>query len=120
MRFRGKKEYGNYKTDSCPFCGKIATQKNEQGVAVCRLHLKEELPERKCHCGKWLELKSGKFGPYFNCIDCGNLSYDKGMERSTVEPVKKEEPIKTPIRRSSLYEKKKVIEITSDDVEYFD
>ena len=119
MRFKAKKQYGNYKTDSCPFCGKVATQKNAQGLSVCRFHTKESLPERKCHCGKWLELRSGKFGPYFNCINCGNMNYDKGMERSTSEVVKKE-PVKKPALRSTLYEEKKVIEITSDDVEYFD
>ncbi|MBU1974253.1 MAG: hypothetical protein KKH52_02550, partial [Nanoarchaeota archaeon] len=64
MKFKAKKEYGNYKTENCPFCGKIATLKNEQGVAVCRLHLKEAVADRQCQCGKWLELRSGKFGPY--------------------------------------------------------
>ena len=118
MRFKAKKEYGNYKTDSCPFCGKVATQKNEQGVSVCRLHLKEQVEDRKCQCGKWLELRAGKFGPYFNCINCGNMNYDKGMVRSTLVEVKEE--VKKPELKSSLYEEKKVIEITSDDVEYFD
>tara|TARA_Y100000310_G_scaffold337165_1_gene423543 strand:- start:187 stop:540 length:354 start_codon:yes stop_codon:yes gene_type:complete len=117
MRFKAKKQYGNYKMDSCPFCGKVATQKNEQGVAVCRLHLKETVEDRKCQCGKWLELRSGKFGPYFNCINCGNMNYDKGMVRSTAAPVVKAEVKKFESNRVS---EKKVIEITSNDVEYFD
>ena len=122
MRFKTKKKYGDYKTDNCPFCGKVATQKNEQGLSVCRFHVKESLPERKCMCGKWLELRSGKFGSYFNCINCGNMNYDKGLERSTAVKTKTKKPIKINklTRRSTLYENKKVIEITSDDVEYFD
>lgn len=123
MRFKAKKRYGDYKTDNCPFCGKVATLMNERGVAVCRLHLKEKFEDRKCVCGRWLELRSGKFGPYFNCLNCGNLSYDKGLERSTAV---KSEPVTTetkttskPALKSSLYEKKEV-QITTDDVEYFD
>ena len=124
MRFKAKKVYGKSKIESCPFCGKMATQKNAQGVAVCRLHLKETVEDRKCQCGKWLELKSGKFGPYFNCLNCGNLSYEKGMARSTAPEIKPkqvrtEQPKLKRELKSSLYEREE-IEITSNDVEYFD
>ena len=79
MRFKGKKVYGSYKRITCPFCERNATQKNEQGLDVCHLHTKQVFDEIKCLCGSWLELRSGKFGAYFNCIKCGNMNYDKAM-----------------------------------------
>jgi len=87
MRFSRKKSYGNYQIIKCPFCERRATQKNEQGLNVCHLHTKNTLEEIKCTCGSWLEAKSGKYGPYFNCLNCGNLSYQKGMEIKTVTKV---------------------------------
>ncbi|MBI2125085.1 hypothetical protein HYU08_00860 [Candidatus Woesearchaeota archaeon] len=62
--FRRKKTYGEYKVSHCPFCDKIATSKNEQGLDVCRVHTKQNIEEIKCTCGSWLETRSGKFGPY--------------------------------------------------------
>jgi len=112
-----KKEYGKYQTDNCPFCGGIATQKNAQGIAVCRSHLQSQMEDRRCVCGKWLELCSGKYGPYFFCLNCGNVSLSKGLKRGTAI---KAEPLKEkPGLKSSLYEGKE-IEITSRDAEYFD
>ncbi|MBU0470780.1 MAG: hypothetical protein KKA62_01935 [Nanoarchaeota archaeon] len=149
VKFKGKKSYGNYKTSSCPFCGKIATHKNEQGLEVCRLHTKQSLEEIKCSCGSWLEQRSGKFGPYFNCIKCGNINYKKGMEmkeliRPTYEDILgkddigKTSSVKTKPAVSSFSsssyndertytqkkenpkKERKEITISSNDVEYFD
>src|SRR3989338_2920267 len=80
MRFHDKKVYGQSKLSNCTFCGRTATQKTEAGLEVCYLHTKEKLPEVKCTCGSWLEQRSGKFGPYFNCLRCGNINFKKAME----------------------------------------
>jgi len=80
MKWKRKKTYGNYKTSTCPFCERLATSKNEQGLEVCHKHKTKLLDEIKCVCGSWLESCSGKFGPYFNCLNCGNVNYNKAME----------------------------------------
>ncbi len=126
-----KKTYGDYKRNNCSFCGKYATQKTETGLDVCRDHLKAKLEEIKCTCGSWLEQRNGKFGPYFNCLNCGNFNFNKGMEIKAItmkdQPTtktitsKKPKTSSKPFQRTS-YEKKnpKEITITSNDVEYFD
>lgn len=121
-RFKAKKSYGNYKTSNCPFCGKIATQRNEQGMDVCRLHVKTKMQEIKCTCGSWLETRSGKFGPYFNCVNCGNINYKKGLKMKTMTTPTFQEEIKEPVRKEKKesFRERKEITITSDDVEYFD
>jgi len=116
---RIKKVYGASKTLTCPFCERTATQKNDQGLEVCHLHIKTNLEEFKCLCGSWLELKVGKFGPYFNCIKCGNMNYKKAMEikKATETKEKSNSPqLKIPERKKELTERI----ITSNDVEYFD
>ncbi len=77
MRF--KKVYGASKVDKCPFCGKQAVTENSAGVPVCLTHKDASLPELKCICGEWLDVQSGKFGPYFRCMRCGNVSWSKAM-----------------------------------------
>ena len=141
-RFRGRKQYGQSKVSYCSFCGKIATQKSDTGLEVCLQHKSETLEEIKCTCGKWLEQRDGKFGAYFNCINCGNVNYAKAMEIKAIthdpsKQKKKEAPlintsphISKPISSSSYVHnpysraKKRIsakeIEITSDDLEYFD
>tara|TARA_Y100000310_G_scaffold276505_1_gene293692 strand:+ start:1107 stop:1466 length:360 start_codon:yes stop_codon:yes gene_type:complete len=116
-RRRIKKSYGEYKRLICPFCDRNATQNNEQGLDVCHLHTKSVMPEVKCTCGKWLELKVSKFGPYFNCIDCGNINYKKGMEIKEMTTVieDKKVHVSEPVK-----EEKKVVTISSRDVDYFD
>ncbi len=119
MGFKAKKVYGQSKQLECPFCGKIATTRNEKGVDVCVQHQKEVLEEIKCTCGSWLEQRSGKFGPYFNCINCGNMNFSKGMEMKNITARPSQEKVtieKKPIEK----EPPKEITITSDDVFYFD
>lgn len=124
--FRRKKTYGEYKVSHCPFCDKIATSKNEQGVDVCRLHTKQKIEEIKCTCGSWLETRSGKFGPYFNCVKCGNINYNKGMAmkdlttptfQKEIEEVEKESK---KSKKDIFTEEHKETVISSRDVEYFD
>ena len=75
-----KKIYGMSKKDVCPFCQNQATTTNEQGIPVCIKHKQAIFPDLKCACGDYLDLKKGKFGPYFNCMSCGNLSWAKVMD----------------------------------------
>ncbi len=80
------KRYGESKRMDCPFCQKPATLNNAQGIPTCLAHKEQQLPDLKCMCGSWLELRQGDWGPYFNCTNCGNLSFAKAMARSTPAP----------------------------------
>jgi predicted RNA-binding Zn-ribbon protein involved in translation (DUF1610 family) len=84
------KRYGQSKVEECPFCGKQAIVKNKQGLNVCQAHIGQDIPDIRCVCGSYLELKTGKFGPYFVCINCGNINLKKGLEMQTMQ--KKEKP----------------------------
>lgn len=72
------KRYGQSKVDKCPFCGKQSITSNKQGVPVCLKH-KTEYLELKCLCGDWLDIRSGKWGPFCTCIKCGALSFSKAL-----------------------------------------
>jgi hypothetical protein len=71
------KRYGHSKVDSCPFCNKIGTVKNNQGVSVCENHKNSAIQDLKCVCGDYLDLRNGKYGAYFNCMNCGNMNMNK-------------------------------------------
>lgn len=130
--FRRQKTYGSYKESFCPFCNKVATFRNEQGMNVCKEHLTQKFEEIRCTCGSWLETRSGKFGPYFNCVNCGNINYNKGLAmKGMTTPIKVEEPkpvkafsefseykVKKEIKKEREEQKETVI--SSRDVEYFD
>jgi hypothetical protein len=79
------KRYGESRIDTCPFCKQHATATNKQGVAVCIRHKNNSLPDMKCACGSYLELRNGKFGVYFSCLKCGNVSLSKALEMNDVE-----------------------------------
>jgi hypothetical protein len=87
-RFVKKKSYGEYKVITCPFCERTATQKTEEGLEVCHKHTTSKLEIIRCTCGKLLEQRSGKFGPYFNCINCGNFNFNKAMEIKAITKLK--------------------------------
>ena len=74
------KKYGQSKITNCPFCNKTSIATNKQGIPVCKLHTSTNLPDLKCVCGEYLDLKQGKYGPYFNCMSCGNINFNKAME----------------------------------------
>ena len=105
-----RKVYGQSRPDNCPFCGKPATSKNMQGVPVCQAHREKLLSDMKCICGEWLDVRSGKFGAYFHCMNCGNISYYKGIE---MNPGIKQAPAATNPTQA-----KKHIVITSDEVDF--
>jgi transcription elongation factor Elf1 len=85
------KRYGESKTFECPFCGKESIAKNSQGLNVCQDHKDRNLPDIKCVCGSYLDIRVGKFGPYFNCINCGNLNLNKGLELMEMQEQKEKD-----------------------------
>ena len=92
------KRYGQSKINACPFCGKRAITENSQGVPVCIKHKGDSL-DLKCICGDWLDVLSGKWGPYCRCMCCGNISWAKAMEvnpnisqKNVVKEVKEDRP----------------------------
>ncbi len=130
MRFKAKKVYGESKLPYCYFCGKIATRKNDNGLEVCYLHTKAVMEEIKCTCGSWLEQRSGKFGAYFNCANCGNINLAKVAEMKAIMKQKEgnvtttntnlvSTPSFTPPKKIEPKERKEIV-ISSRDAEYFD
>lgn len=89
-----KKVYGQSKEDTCVWCGKLATVENDAGLLVCPAHKNNEMPSIRCTCGEWLDLKAGKFGPFFLCFNCGPVSFAKGMELKELNVPAKKKPIK--------------------------
>jgi hypothetical protein len=94
------KRYGASKKQDCPFCDKPALAQNKQGIPTCAGHKEKALKDMKCMCGSWLELRQGSWGPYFNCTNCGNLSFAKAMARATPQtvPEKKRTPAHITVR----------------------
>jgi len=90
--YRGRKTYGVSKTNTCPFCGRPAYNKNSQGVPVCKDHIKEQLNDLRCVCGSWLDIKEGKYGVFFTCMNCGAINLKKGLEMNGY-PLKKIEDL---------------------------
>jgi len=101
------KKYGQYRIATCPFCTNQATVKNKQEVPVCDVHRNESLPDMKCNCGSYVELAVGKWGPYFRCLKCGNVPFNRIMESNDLQAkpklVKKDStPTETTIRSDEL------------------
>ncbi|HLC81766.1 MAG TPA: hypothetical protein VJH68_03845 [Candidatus Nanoarchaeia archaeon] len=119
MKFKAKKKYGSYKTPACAFCQRMATHKTNFGLETCQQHSKNSLPEIKCICGSWLEQKSGRFGPYFNCPKCGNVNFKKGLELKELTAKKAITETKIIPPEKLVLKEKKEITITSEDLEYF-
>ncbi|MBS3157742.1 hypothetical protein J4206_00470 [Candidatus Woesearchaeota archaeon] len=124
------KRYGMSKIDSCPFCQKNATTLNSQKVPVCAAHKQDQLDGLKCICGSTLDILNGKFGVFFSCMKCGNISLKKVLEFNTVKPMAKEvnqqrQPIRSSSERKETNDRKETsnrteITIRSDDPRYFD
>jgi len=112
------KRYGDYKVENCPFCGKISVTKNKQGVPVCIKHKDYELSNLKCACGEWLDVAEGKYGPYFRCMNCGNINFKKGIE---INPQVKDNVAKkddSSEKKDTKKEKPKEVTVTSDQLDY--
>jgi predicted RNA-binding Zn-ribbon protein involved in translation (DUF1610 family) len=113
------KRYGESMIETCPFCGRQSIIKNPQGVPVCTDHKDKNLPEMKCVCGSHLLMQSGKFGVYFNCLKCGNMSLKKVLE---INPnIMHAEIAKEKINRPEIAKKQeaRTQTIRSDDPRYF-
>ena len=106
------KKYGAYKKTNCPFCDEPATTHNAQEIPVCRPHKDKELEDVKCICGSYLALEIGTYGPFFSCVNCGNLSFKKGLEMRSPFAKKTKEVEK----KSSAVE----MTVRSDDPRFFD
>jgi hypothetical protein len=78
------KRYGESKRDACPFCKRQALTSNAEGVPVCIDHKNSSLPDLKCVCGSILTQLKGKFGIFFNCMKCGNVSQSRVFEMNDV------------------------------------
>lgn len=74
------KRYGESKVDRCPFCGQQAFARNNQGIPVCNDHRSMELNDLKCACGSYLDMRIGKFGPFFICERCGTKNMTQALE----------------------------------------
>jgi len=107
------KKYGSYREDLCPFCKGNATTKNPQQVPVCYGHKKSVMKDLTCFCGDLLELKDGKYGVYFNCMNCGNMNIKKAVEMNPEFKEVKQEKKKRP----PLFPTSKETTITSDEVD---
>ncbi len=123
------KRYGMSKIDCCPFCQKHATTTNSQKVPVCAAHKQDLLNDLKCICGSTLDILNGKFGVFFLCMKCGNISLKKVLEFNDVKPKAKEASAQRfsnnssnnhrPNNQRQPTERKEII-VRSDDPRYFD
>lgn len=126
------KKYGQSRINPCPFCGKTAVAENPQGVPVCSKHLKNFIPDLKCLCGDWLEIKKGKWGPYCHCLRCGNLNFKRILEINPKIEVEQTTETESTIGNKETKNKKPVskkqeeqptqkeITIDSNDPNFFD
>jgi hypothetical protein len=109
--------------ENCPFCGRQAIIENEQGLPVCTAHKDKLMPEMRCACGQYLLMQKGKFGIFFNCLRCGNVSLKKALEYNDImkpEPAKRVEETISKKGISKESNKPQNITIRSDDPDYFD
>lgn len=116
------KRYGQSKIDLCPFCEKAATAKNIQDVPVCQNHKKTLLPDLKCSCNSYMDLRKGKFGVYFSCMNCGNMNIKKALSlnpslESGMPSDKSGEKIANKPLEKTIKKETKEITITSDEVD---
>ena len=120
------KVYGESKTVQCPFCSKPAMSISCQKVPVCKNHVDAKLPEIKCTCGSWLEMREGKWGPFFLCLRCGPVSFKKAIEMLKMMPAKEAIQIKTSAPTTTPRPAPKPAQrpahqvVRSDDPRFFD
>jgi hypothetical protein len=88
----GGKRYGEAKIAACPFCGAGAYSKNKDGVPVCAAHKNSSLGEMKCACGEWLDMRQGKWGPFFLCSKCGPVNMTKALSTQSESGIAKKAP----------------------------
>ena len=79
------KRYGESKTNKCPFCERDAFFQNSQKIPTCKDHKNKTLDNLKCMCGSWLDMREGKYGVFFTCINCGALNIKKVLEMNSIQ-----------------------------------
>ncbi len=133
------KRYGESKIEKCPFCEDsrtLPTVVNSQGFSVCLKHKNSilDVENMKCVCGEYLELLSGKFGPFFKCMECGNINLKKAFEFNIIKDISQDSGTKFSSKSTASYnsrssesdrpdskhKERKEIFIRSDDPRYFD
>jgi len=100
------KRYGQSQIAKCPFCGMMSTTVNSQKIPTCVKHKESSLDNLKCACGGYLDLKHGKFGPFFTCFKCGIVNMRKALDVNSgqynVQGVKTQTaPVKTQIDQTT-------------------
>jgi len=119
------KRYGQSKNDECPFCSKRALTMNNQGIPVCNDHKNEKMKDMRCACGSWLTQMKGKFGVFYNCVNCGNINLRKALEinggaQATEEKeTKQTKQVQAKPNYKAVSETKKEITITSDELDFY-
>lgn len=58
----------------------MSTTVNAQKIPTCVKHKESSLDNLKCACGGYLDLKHGKFGPFFTCFKCGIVNMRKALD----------------------------------------
>jgi hypothetical protein len=115
-----RKEYGKSKIDKCPFCNSQAIFTNKQGFAVCKDHKDSLLNDMKCVCGDYLDLKKGKYGMFYTCMNCGTMSQAKVFSINEVKDISEKKSIpQKQINKNIIKKQKKEVTIRSDDPLYF-
>ena len=91
---------------------------------MCETHASEVFPEVKCDCGSYLDLKDGKFGAYFSCINCGNKNFSRVLESlrdrgiDLIAKPKSGLPADNSRTHDTTHEKQEIT-VRSDDPDYF-
>ncbi len=110
------KRYGEGRVEKCPFCRQQATAVNAQGIPVCPSHKGAELGEMKCVCGEYLDIKKGKFGIFFSCLNCGSMSPGKSFEINAVRDVSESKKNSSPAKEGG---RRREMTVRPDDPRYF-
>lgn len=126
------KRYGQSKINKCPFCGRDAFSQNNQKIPVCKDHKETMMKDMKCACGSWLDMREGKFGVFYTCLNCGPVNMNKALEinnptENSVYKVQKKTTITEikeirnpyPSLKKIEPEKKKETTIRSDELDFF-
>lgn len=114
------KRYGQSKTNKCPFCNRDAFFQNNQKIPTCKEHKNNTLDNLKCVCGSWLDIREGKYGVFFSCINCGALNLRKVVEINSLKEntnIHKLQKKENNTKEENVESKE--ITIRSDELDFF-
>ncbi len=111
------RRYGESKVAQCVFCPHTAYAYNAQRLPVCKDHKDQTLGDLVCYCKETLEIKMGKFGPFFLCPNCGPISLAKAQDliQGAAAPAKLSAPAPSAPEKSAREET-----VQPDDPRYFE